>query len=663
MSSTRWEHREDSLGWNNSNHSIVDSKIGTFFLTAKFQDRSSQDIFYISSVYGPCQDSRRNEFWQEFRELSRWTVGPWLIGGNFNITRTADERDSTIVHHRSMADFNDVIRDLQLADPPLSGRRFTWTNDRHIPSSAKLDRFLLSPEWEDKFPLSLAQVLPRPLSDHSPILLNTSVPTNNSKPFKFEKMWLTHDTLDKDIKSFWESKPFTHIRLGLRILKKLKELRRFLKRWAKDNFGNVITEKKDHLQNIQFLDAIRDSRPLTVDEESSRRAYLIKLERCQRSEEMMWAQRSKAKWLKEGDSNSAYFHRMATQRKRTNHISFIHDEVGSSTNQRQISQAFTEFFRNSIGNEHCASVQANWELLFTHNQVDMRSLEEPFTLDEIREAVFSMGSDKAPGPDGFPALFFQHYWDMVKNDLWAIFLELQEGSLDLARFNSAFIALIPKKQGANRTSDFRPISLLNTVFKIITRVLANRLRGYMPLLIEESQSAFMRGKSTLDSVATAQEILSACHHKKWNGFFLKLDFAKAFDSMGWSFLEEVLKARGFGTKWIQWIKSCLQEADSQVIVNGIPGPHIRCKRGLRQGDPLSPFLLVIGIDVLARILNRAVNNGFIQRVGGFPNNVHISCLQYADDTLLLAPTDTRSLKKHQNTSHLFRVPIRIENKF
>lgn len=210
--------------------------------------------------------------------------------------------------------------------------------------------------------------------------------------------------------------------------------------------------------------------------------------------------------------------------------------------------------------------------------------------------------------------------------------------------NSAFISLVPKQEGAERINHFRPISLLNTSFKIITRVLATRLKAFMPNLIGESQSAFMVGRSTLDSVAAAQEILSACHYHKWEGFFLKLDFAKAFDSIGWKFLEDSMKARGFENKWLGWIHNCLHNADSQVLVNGIPRPHIRCKRGLRQGDPLSPFLFVLGIDFLARDMHKAVDNGFIQRVGNFPIDTHFSCLQYADDTLLLSPTDERSLR-------------------
>lgn len=632
------------LGWNNSKYEMLVSKVGVFFLSAKFKDRSSQEVFFISSVYGPCQDSRRQELWQEFRETSIWNQGPWLIGGDFNITRFANERDGRLVHQRSMEDFNNVIRDLHLLDPPISGRRFTWTNDRTPPSSAKLDRFLVSPEWEDKFPLSLAQALPRPLSDHTPIMFDTKKISSKEKPFRFEKIWLTHADFDKDTKTFWESHPFTHIRPGLRIIRKLRELRRFLKKWAKEKFGCVIKEKKDLLQKIQLVDSIRDQRPLSELEAKSRWSLMSELDSCQRKEEMMWAQRSKTKWLKEGDSNTMYFHRMATQRKRTNHISLIQDDVGTSTNHREITKAFTDFWRSSIGTEHCSALFADWDLLFANNQVEMPSLEEPFTLEEIKDALFSFGPEKAPGPDGYPPLFFQHFWDMIKEDLMATFSELYEGSLNLSNLNSAFIALVPKKKGANRTTDFRPISLLNTTFKIITKVLANRLRKYMPNLIEESQSAFMKGKSTLDSVAAAHEIISACHHKKWNGFFIKLDFAKAFDSIGWKFLEDVLAARGFGSKWLRWIKACLYDADSQVIVNGVPGPHIRCKRGLRQGDPLSPYLFILGIDILARVMHRAVDNGFIQRVGNLPINTHFSCLQYADDTLLIAPTDTRSIE-------------------
>lgn len=218
----------------------------------------------------------------------------------------------------------------------------------------------------------------------------------------------------------------------------------------------------------------------------------------------------------------------------------------------------------------------------------------------------------------------------------SIFRQLHDGSLEVNKLNHALIVLIPKCEGASTTKDFRPISLFNSHFKIITEVIANRLKGPLTLMIDESQMAFLKGRSMLQSVATAQEIISACHHRGWEGF-LELDFEKAFDSIGWRFIFDTLKARGFPAPFIRWIEIYLKNATSAVIIKGEIGPHFVCNRGLRQGDPLSPLPFILRVDVLAKILQRATHAGFIQRVRNFDTTPNFSCLQYADDTLLIAP--------------------------
>lgn len=132
-----------------------------------------------------------------------WANGAWVLGGDFNIMRFSGERDGPVIHLRSMQSFNDTIRYLALSDPPIMSRRFTWTNDRNPPTSAKLDKFLLSQEWENLYPLTSVTTLRRPISDHVPILLNTNSDFAKPKIFKFEKMWLQHVGIDSMIASFW----------------------------------------------------------------------------------------------------------------------------------------------------------------------------------------------------------------------------------------------------------------------------------------------------------------------------------------------------------------------------------------------------------------------------------------------------------------------------
>jgi len=144
-------------------------------------------------------------------------------------------------------------------------------------------------------------------------------------------------------------------------------------------------------------------------------------------------------------------------------------------------------------------------------------------------------------------------------------------------------------------NEFRSISLLNAIIKIITKVLANRLRPHIHLLVDQIQSTFTKNRYILDSVTCAHEVLAASHYFDIEAVFLKLDFEKAFESVSWDFLFELLLARGFEQRRISWIKACLLSGISSILVNENPENYIQCRKGLRQGDPLSltfSFLLL-----------------------------------------------------------------------
>ena len=137
-------------------------------------------------------------------------------------------------------------------------------------------------------------------------------------------------------------------------------------------------------------------------------------------------------------------------------------------------------------------------------------------------------------------------------------------------------------------NEFRPISLINVIFKIISKVLANRLRPHIHCLVDQVQSAFNKNRYILHSVACAQKIIAASHNSNMKAIFLKLDFEKSFDSVSWEFIFQLLVARGFGQRWIGWIKACLLFGTSSILINERSCNYIQCIRGLRQGDPISP---------------------------------------------------------------------------
>lgn len=246
-----------------------------------------------------------------------------------------------------------------------------------------------------------------------------------------------------------------------------------------------------------------------------------------------------------------------------------------------------------------------------------------------------MNPSSAPGPDGVGPGFYKAAWSDVRADVMAFLQAVHARTADLQRINRAHIVLIPKCPGA-APSAFRLVSLQNCPLKILTKILTARMQGQVQKLVDVDQTGFLKGRSISENFVYATELIQCCYQRKAPTLVLKLDFAKAFDSVDWDALMNMLMARGFPSLWCDWMKELLQTSKSAVLVNGCPGPWINCKRGLRQGDPLYLFILVAG--VLQTIIKRA---GSVIRHPLTDSACPV--LQYADDTLLVLRAKTEDV--------------------
>jgi hypothetical protein len=207
--------------------------------------------------------------------------------------------------------------------------------------------------------------------------------------------------------------------------------------------------------------------------------------------------------------------------------------------------------------------------------------------------------------------------------------------------NEANIVLLPKTKDATSLSDYRPISLINGVVKIITKILANRLAPHMNSLVSHGQNAFIKKRCIHDNFIYAQRVIQLLHRKKREALFIKLDISKAFDSIGWSFMLDMLVALGFSIKWRDWIAALLGTTTSKVLINGEPTLGIRHAQGLRQGNSLSPFLFILAIDPLQRIIEAAAQRGMLKPV--LPKAANLRCSMYADDAAIFAYPENTEL--------------------
>nr|GEX18614.1 RNA-directed DNA polymerase, eukaryota [Tanacetum cinerariifolium] len=281
-------------------------------------------------------------------------------------------------------------------------------------------------------------------------------------------------------------------------------------------------------------------------------------------------QKAKIKWAVEGDENSKFFHGMVN-RKRTN--------------------------------------------------LAVKDLELPITRDEIRNAVWSCGENKSPGPDGFSFEFFRKFWHVVGSD----FCTAVEWFFDHASFpigcNSSFITLIPKSLEPKVVGDFRPISLIGSIYKVITKILQSRLSSVISDLISDVQTTFLPNRQILDGPFIINELLARCHHKKQQAM----------------------------------IRGCLNSSMASILVNGSPTTEFHFHRGLKQGDPLAPYLFILVMESLHLSFSRVIDAGIFTGVRIDPS-IMISHLFYADDAVFIGVWSQENLKG--GTSLLARAPLR-----
>ena len=265
------------------------------------------------------------------------------------------------------------------------------------------------------------------------------------------------------------------------------------------------------------------------------------------------------------------------------------------------------------------------------------NLIRDFRAEEVEQAIKQMAPSKAPGPDSMPSIFYQKYWHVVGSDVITTMLSCLNSSCLLKSINHTFITLIPKVKNPEKVTDFRPISLCNVIYKLVSKVLANRLKLILPQIVSKSQSAFVPGRLITDNVLVAFETLHHMHHNKLGevgAMALKLDMSKAYDRVEWIYLEEIMKKMGFHQKWIGLMVECISTVSYSILVNGKPHGNIQPSRGLRQGDPLSPYLFLLCEEGLHSHIKKAESNGDIQGVSLCRGGPKITHLFFADDRLL-----------------------------
>nr|GFA47597.1 RNA-directed DNA polymerase, eukaryota [Tanacetum cinerariifolium] len=456
-------------------------------------------ILFVA-IYAPQQLTSKCALWDYVSYmLGNWN-GEAILLGDFNKLRSQEERRGSWFNHASARFFNQFISASSLIDAKLEGYSFTWSH----PSTTKIsriDRFLVSEGIVSLFSSITEICLDRHLSDHRPILLRDIQLDFGPIPFRFFYVWFKYDGFDEMVEHTWKS--FSHSdRNGMiRFKKKLQDLKLIMKR------VDLLVVRRQDLK---------------------RKLHGIKLKDTTAS-----IQKSKIRWAIEGDENTKFFHGIINKKRSQLVIRGVLNDGVWQTEPGVVKEAFQKHFEARFKKPISAWLKFNFTFPNRLIQEQANDLERSVSHDEIRMAVWDLGDNKSLGPNGYSFEFFKKNWNFVGSDSCeAVKHFFNKGDFSKG-CNASFIALIPKVLDAKIVSDFRPICLIGCIYKVVTKIMANRLGTVISDIVSNTQSTFVSDRQILDGPFIINEILHWCKRKNKRALFFKVDFAKAYDSVRW----------------------------------------------------------------------------------------------------------------------------------
>ncbi|GKV50258.1 hypothetical protein SLEP1_g56970 [Rubroshorea leprosula] len=586
---------------------------------------------FIINIYSPCQITKKRALWEELQGLIINRRGMWCLTGDFNAVRRVEERAGCKMVSNEMREFDAFIHNSELVYLPLIGRKYTWYNSNGNQMS-RIDRFLFSEEWISKWSDLKQSGLRRNVSDHCPIMIKNEQVDWGPKPFRFFDAWLDQPGCKEVIKSAWCDNEVDGW-YGFKIKEKMKRTKKALKEWS----GKTNREMVERIRNAELVIASVDEKgeqhQLSDNDVELRRNSFIELWKNLKIKERMSQQKSRKQWLKEGDANKKFFHRSIKGRWSKNEINSVRINGEQHTGVEVLKREIAKYFQDLFTEEKWRRPKLDGICFRQITKADNEFLTAAFTEQEIKEAIWNCDPSKSPGLDGFNFRFIISMWDVIKADIVNFVREFHQHGRLVKGSNASFIVLIPKTENPQAIEEYRPISLIGVTYKIIAKLLANRLQKVLPKVIGEQQMAFIEGRHLVDGAVIANEIMDGVKRKKKKGFLFKVDFEKAYDKVCWEFIEYMMMRMGFYATWRKWIQECLESSSVSILVNGSPTNQFPVNKGIRQGDPLSPFLFLIVAEGLNGLLASEVEKGRYKGVEVGSGDVMVMHLQFADDTI------------------------------
>ena len=620
-----------ALMWKNS------VNIGFKFVDKNLVDfgvKFGKDSFFVSCVYGEPIQGNRAKVWERLSRIGAHRKEPWCIMGDFNEIRNNGEKiGGPRRGEASFQDFNDMLDIGEMVELQSCGDNLTWGGKRGDSwIRSRLDRCFGNKKWMQLFPASNQAFLDKRGSDHRPVLVrlvSSSEPFRGS--FRFDRRFLNNPGVKDEIKKVWLT---NHSLFEAKISDKLKRCRKALSKWKKKENLN----SRDKIKQIQVALEAEQSSSFPL----ARRVNYLKEEliKAYKEEELYWKQKSKDRWAVKGDLNTKYYHESVKSTRAKNRIIKLMDENG----QEQFSEAAkaevaNDYFKNLFRSSNETDFSELFDGFSPRVSLGMNEfLTREVTNEEVREAVFAIKPGSAPGPDGMTGMFFQKYWDTVGVQVTKEVHQFFLSGVFPVDWNYTHLCLLPKTHDPTFMTDLRPISLCSVLYKIISKIMVSRLKPFLPDIVSPTQAAFVEERLISDNILIAHEMIHALktNDKVAKEFIaIKSDMSKAYDRVEWSYLRALLNVLGFDGVWIERVMFCVTTVTYSTLINDQPFGCIQPERGLRQGDPLSPFLFVLCTEGLIHMIEQAVGQGKLQGIQFSEEGPMIHHMLFADDSLML----------------------------
>ncbi|GJV05024.1 uncharacterized protein Tco_1338593 [Tanacetum coccineum] len=517
------------LGWNTNYVDVTVLSCTRQAMHTRIILKGDQKSMFCTFIYADNKHTKRKELWKDLELHSTFVRSKsWVIMGDFNSARFLEDTycgSSKI--NISMREFNECVIKIEMADVNCTGLHFTWTqkpkaNDGML---KKIDRVLSNTKFTSEFP-------------------------EKPKPFKFANLLVYKSDFKRVVAKEWATGINGHNMF--KVIKRLRLLKKPFRNLL-SNQGNLherVLRLRHELDTVQKALDSDPSSQLLREEEA---LYLTAFNQAVIDEERFLMQKSKAKWLRVGDSNSVYFHRMVKARISRSRIDYVVGLNNISYEGKAIPKAFVEHYMGFLGiQEDCTPL--NMEGLFSKTIDPTKAIlmAREFTGEEVHKSIFSIGDSKSPGPN---------------------------------EINHTILALLPKVPTPTRINDYRLISCCNVIYKVISKLITNRIKEGLQDIVSDNQLAFVPGRSISDNILITQELMHNYHLNKGPPrCAFKIDIQKSYDTVDWKFLRDILGGFGFHPTMVGWIMTCVTSTSFSLCVNGDLHGYFKGRRGLRQAS-------------------------------------------------------------------------------